>query len=564
MQHSTRILPSKSESIRPQNPEPLRQALTRLLLLILVVFGFQSQAYSQAKLTGLWEFDDPNNTAKATVGKDLVFQGIPPGWASDSVDDHGTNIKGALTTPSPARENTIHCPHGISPKRGQKYVNKYSIVADIFSPKKSRNAWRSIFQTKQANTDDGDYFIKTENNTMGTTALGYSTAEIDETKWTRLVLTFDLTSRGGDAVAYIDGKLFHRHSSDLDINGRYSLGTGLKLFADDSGDNAQISVNAFAIYDGILTAKEVAALGKAGAPIVARKGDKKGAGSAHDNVIAIDIKSNDGGSNLTGTMTYSGEGPIGFRGNLRGHESGDNVAVMNQWGGPDAPWHKTGRWVIGARDNQHIVAMKAKSTDNGKTLEGTMTYSNEGYIRARAKRTNGVVYHVDNQYSGSWNDGGAWVLGTRRHRKQYLVGIDIASKDDGKTFVGTVTYDGEGPIGFRASQLGGGKDLTQEGNGYKVEVQWGGGDSRWQTKGMWIIGGRHQRAVKVSARSTDGGKTLVGTMKYVGEGAVGFRAKMSGGRAYQVSNQWGDSDSKWNIGGLFVLGSRPRKPAEKK
>lgn len=267
MQHSTPILPSKSESIRPQNSQPKRQTLTRLLLLIWVGLGFQSQAFSQTKLTGLWEFDDPYNTAKATVGKDLVFAGLPPGWASDSVDDHGTTLNGVLLTPPPAKENTIHCPHGITPKQGDKYVNRYSIVADIFSPQKSRNAWRSIFQTRQANTDDGDYFIKTENNTMGTTRLGYSTGEIDETKWTRLVLTFDLTSRGGDAIAYLDGKLFHTHSADLNVDGRYSVGTGLKLFADDSGDNAQISVNALAIYDGVLTSSEVAALGKAGTPI---------------------------------------------------------------------------------------------------------------------------------------------------------------------------------------------------------------------------------------------------------------------------------------------------------
>ncbi|MDB4614217.1 LamG domain-containing protein [bacterium] len=267
MRHLTQTLPSNEASVQLTNPESLRKTLTRLLLLILVVLGFQSPAYSQAKLAGLWEFDDPNNTAKATVGKDLVFEGLPPGWASDSVDDHGTMLRGLLSTPPPAKENMILARHGIAPKRGEKYVNKYSIVADIFSPEKSRNAWRSIFQARQANTDDGEYFIRNDNNNMGTSRLGYSKAEIDETKWTRLVLTFDLTSRGGDAIAYLDGKLFHKHSPDLQIDGRYSLGTGLKLFADDSGDNAQLIVNAIAIYDGVLTASEVAAIGKVGTPI---------------------------------------------------------------------------------------------------------------------------------------------------------------------------------------------------------------------------------------------------------------------------------------------------------
>lgn len=263
MQHTTHTTPSETA----RNSESLRITLARPLLLALVVLGFQSQAFAQAKLTGLWEFDDPNNTAKATVGTDLVFAGLPPGWASDSADDHGTTLRGLLSTPPPAKENTIHCRHGIAPRRGEKYVNQYSIVADIFSPEKSRNAWRSVFQTRQANTDDGEYFIRNDNNAMGTTALGYTTTEIDEAKWTRLVLTFDLTSRGGDAIAYVDGKLFHRHANDLPVDGRYSLGTGLKFFADDSGDNAQLLVNAVAIYDGVLTASEVAALGKVGTPV---------------------------------------------------------------------------------------------------------------------------------------------------------------------------------------------------------------------------------------------------------------------------------------------------------
>jgi len=228
-----------------------------------------SAADSQATLAGLWMFDDPNKPEKATVGQDLDFQGLPPGWASDTADDHGTTLKGVLSTQPPARKNVIRAVHGIAPTRGKKYVNKYSIVADIFSPRKSRNTWRSIFQTRQNNSDDGDYFIRDDNNAMGVSELGYSRAEIDETKWTRLVLTFDLTSRGGDAIVYADGKLLHKHPSDLAVDSRFSLGNGVLFFADDSGDNGQLSVNALAIYSGVLSPQQVAALGAAGTPITA-------------------------------------------------------------------------------------------------------------------------------------------------------------------------------------------------------------------------------------------------------------------------------------------------------
>jgi hypothetical protein len=64
-------------------------------------------------------------------------------------------------------------------------------------------------------------------------------------------------------------------------------------------------------------------------------------------------------------------------------------------------------------------------------------------------------YTVMNQWGGSaapWNAGGTWVLGGRSN--QSVVAIQITSKDDGKTLTGTMTYNGEGPIGFRATITG--------------------------------------------------------------------------------------------------------------
>ena len=54
--------------------------------------------------------------------------------------------------------------------------------------------------------------------------------------------------------------------------------------------------------------------------------------------------------------------------------------VENQWGGSSAPWHPGGDWVIGGRSDQNVVALNIKSDDDGKTLNGTMTYIGEGPI----------------------------------------------------------------------------------------------------------------------------------------------------------------------------------------
>ena len=98
----------------------------------------------------------------------------------------------------------------------------------------------------------------------------------------------------------------------------------------------------------------------------------------HDDathVVALDVSSPDGGRSLTGTMTYAGEGPIGFRGT---RTMANTYSVVNQWGGDHAPWHPGGDWVLGCRGKQGVVAITAKGDGHG--LHGTMTYAGEGKI----------------------------------------------------------------------------------------------------------------------------------------------------------------------------------------
>lgn len=133
----------------------------------------------------------------------------------------------------------------------------------------------------------------------------------------------------------------------------------------------------------------------------------------------------------------------------------NNYATQNQWGGNSAPWHDGGTWVIGARDNQHVVAMAVSSNDGGQTLNGTITYEGEGPIGFKATNTGNNTYQVQNQWGGNsapWHAGGAWLLGCRGN--QSVVAINIASTDGGKTLNGTITYAGEGPIGFTGALQG--------------------------------------------------------------------------------------------------------------
>ena len=62
-------------------------------------------------------------------------------------------------------------------------------------------------------------------------------------------------------------------------------------------------------------------------------------------------------------------------------------------------------------------------------------------------------YRVKNQWGGSaapWRQGGQWVIGSRP--KQDVIALNSKSNDGGKTLKGSMTYKGEGPIGFLATK----------------------------------------------------------------------------------------------------------------
>jgi hypothetical protein len=216
-----------------------------------------------ANLTGLWLFDDSTNPAKATVGTDLTLAGAAPGtWAASLADDGSKSLTGVITTPAPNSANRFIATHGIAPNGGGIYVNEYTIVVDLFSPPGSRSSWRTILQTNQNNSNDGDFFIDPA-NLVGVGAITYSTTPINAAAWTRLVVSFDL---GGGIVSYTDGTTLHTHSADL-VDGRFSLDPTVLFFSDQDGDDAPLNIGALAIYDGILSPAEVSALGVAGAAI---------------------------------------------------------------------------------------------------------------------------------------------------------------------------------------------------------------------------------------------------------------------------------------------------------
>ena len=235
--------------------------------------------------------------------------------------------------------------------------------------------------------------------------------------------------------------------------------------------------------------------------------------------IALSIASGDGGRSFSGTMQYQGEGPIGLRATL---VTTNCYQAENQWGGSSAPWHPAGLFLLGARDNQNAVAFELVSKDNGDTLTGTMTYAGEGPIGVQGSLNSGTSFDATNQWGGSsapWHPGGQWVIGCRPD--QQVVDLNVTSPDQGKTLVGSMTYAGEGPIGFRGTRT--------MADTYSVVNQWGGSDAPWHPGGTWVLGCRGTQGVVAIDIASDA-KGLQGTMTYAGEGPIGLHLVASVGQ----------------------------------
>jgi hypothetical protein len=115
-----------------------------------------------------------------------------------------------------------------------------------------------------------------------------------------------------------------------------------------------------------------------------------------------------------------------------------------------------------------------------------------------------------------WNVDGQWNMGCRP--QQNVVKVSVDSHDGGETLQGSMVYTGEGPIGLRATRIGG--------NQWHVENQWGGDAAPWHEGGNWTLGSRpNQPLVRLHIESHDKGNSFSGSMTYQEEGPIGVQVK---------------------------------------
>ena len=219
------------------------------------------EAYSIDKVLGVvgqWDFEDPNDLGKATVGANLQLLGSPtPTAGANNIDnksvkvENGNHLK-AVTNFAPIFPNTK--------------INTYTLSIDFKMD--VVNAWSSLLQTELTNTQDGRLFVG-ENGQIGKGSIGYSANNIiSASQWYRMVMVVEKHNATDDVSVdiYIDGSKV-LEGTRQSVDSYYALGDSVYFFLDDGNEELPTDVAQIVLYNYALTSAEVAELGNVPTPV---------------------------------------------------------------------------------------------------------------------------------------------------------------------------------------------------------------------------------------------------------------------------------------------------------
>ncbi len=219
-------------------------------------------------------------------------------------------------------------------------------------------------------------------------------------------------------------------------------------------------------------------------------------GRAGRPIVALDCAARPGGNGFVGRVTYEGGEPA----ELRASKTGHNTYRVEERSDERSPWIDAGTWLIGARWDHELSALQLSSSDGGITLDGTCQYRGEQALGFRGRATDGGIYLVDSRFS---EEVSLWILG--ESADEAVRSLRFTSDDDGRTFRGTYSSDGESVTSIRCARWAG--------NAYHAETL-APAATEWKNAGLWVVGSSgKENVVAVELRSTDG-VTLSGPVTY--------------------------------------------------
>jgi len=228
--------------------------------------------FPEKRIAGQWDF---NRNLSGTIGSKMVVMGdttvsgqnikygTTDAFKIKSIDNKAVNV---ALVPAFDPQHALRFFSNIAPEGlpgGLDCDNTYSIVFDLLKPA-GKNPYTTILQTSNNNTDDGDFFITGEKNSIG--VLEQYNGEFADSTWIRLALVFDLYKE--KLEQYIDGNLVSTIALPDSKNGRFCLNNNWGIqssnfFSDNDGETNPLFVSSVQVRNYSMSAAEVKWMGKA-------------------------------------------------------------------------------------------------------------------------------------------------------------------------------------------------------------------------------------------------------------------------------------------------------------
>lgn len=223
---------------------------------IFVLSVFVSAHAQSTNVLGQWDFNT-NNLSAATTGSPLQFIGDLQGtFLTNQINELDA---GVMRFPAATPQQSILATFSPVANGGGTNLNQYTVLMDIMWPPESEGLFRSLLNASTNNADDGAMFVNPDNQ-LG--IFNDYAFDLAPNEWHRVVLVYDLTA--SNVVRYVDGVPSAPLAlPDAGVDSRFSLNSAILFFSDNDGETAPGFVNSLQLRAGLMTATQVAALGKA-------------------------------------------------------------------------------------------------------------------------------------------------------------------------------------------------------------------------------------------------------------------------------------------------------------
>jgi len=207
-------------------------------------------------LAGVGQYDFNSNLNSSTNGVALTTGFAAPATNASitfsNVTINGSTAQAAFFT----RGTFFKMTHGLGANGGGNRLNQYTLIFDVMFPSRP-GGWAVLYQSNTNNTDDGEWFV---NPSQGIGISGVYGGTVADGTWNRLAVVVDGVV--GTLTSFINGAQAQQVGGPT-VDGRWSLGPTVLLFADENQENAAGLVNSVQLRSEIMSAAEIAALGAA-------------------------------------------------------------------------------------------------------------------------------------------------------------------------------------------------------------------------------------------------------------------------------------------------------------